>query len=156
MPGGISGLYPSLTKQRKAEAKKKIKEEKMKEEVLDERFELIDTGGELINKILKRIKSPADKNSYKEITEGVKLLSKKSKLMKKDDALKAQYLDRTAFDTIQGVFQVLHLYIISTNEMAFVDDSVEWLRSHENCYSIAARMQKAALARADFSGGKKR
>ena len=64
-------------------------------------------------------------------------------------------MDRTAFDTIQGVFQTLHLYIISTTDMTWIDTVVEWLRTHENSYDIADRMQKAALARADFSNGKK-
>ena len=87
--------------------------------------------------------------------ESLKLLKKKYKLLKKDEALRAQYLDRTAFDTIQGVFQGLHLYIISTNEHDFIDEAVEWLRTHENSYDIADRMQAAALARADFSNGKR-
>ena len=64
-------------------------------------------------------------------------------------------MDRTAFDTIQGIFQTLHLYIISTKEMTWIDTAVEWLRNHENSYDIADRMEKAALARADFSNGKR-
>lgn len=121
----------------------------------DSRFELIESGSTLIKDVLKAIKKPANKESKEKIEESVKLLNKKLKLLKKDEALRAQYMDRTAFDTIQGVFQTLHLYIISTEEMTWIDTVVEWLRNHENSYDIADRMQKAALARADFSNGKK-
>lgn len=121
----------------------------------DKRFELIESGSTLIRDVLKAIKKPANKESKEKIEESVKLLNKKLKLLKKDEALRAQYLDRTAFDTIQGVFQTLHLYIISTTDMTWIDTVVEWLRTHENSYDIADRMQKAALARADFSNGKK-
>ena len=121
----------------------------------DSRFELIESGSTLISDVLKAIKKPANKESKEKIEESVKLLNKKLKLLKKDEALRAQYMDRTAFDTIQGVFQTLHLYIISTEEMTWIDTVVEWLRSHENSYDIADRMQKAALARADFSNGKR-
>ena len=146
MPGGISGLYPSLDKQ-KAEEKAK--------EMEDKRLELIESGSTLIKEVLKAIKKPANRESKDKIEESVRLLNKKLKLLKKDEALRAQYLDRTAFDTIQGVFQALHLYIISTTDMMWIETVVEWLRSHENSYDIADRMQKAALARADFSNGKR-
>jgi len=121
----------------------------------DSRFELIESGAKLIKKTLKEIKKPANKESKEKITESVALLEKKLKLLKKDEALRAQYFDRTAFDTIQGIFQTLHLYIISTDEIETIDTIVAWLRSHENSYDIADRMQKAALARADFSSGMK-
>ena len=121
----------------------------------DTRFELIESGAKLIKAVLKTIKKPANKESKDKISESVALLDKKLKLLKKDEALRAQYMDRTAFDTIQGVFQTLHLYIISTKDDAFIFEVVDWLRSHENSYDIADRMQKAALARADFSNGKK-
>lgn len=121
----------------------------------DTRFELIESGSTLIKDVLKAIKKPANKESKEKIEESVKLLNKKLKLLKKDEALRAQYMDRTAFDTIQGVFQTLHLYIISTTDMTWIDTVVEWLRTHENSYDIADRMQKAALARADFSNGGK-
>lgn len=121
----------------------------------DTRFELIESGSKLIRDMLKAIKKPINKESKEKIQESEKLLTKKLKLLKKDEALRAQYMDRTAFDTIQGVFQCLHLYIISTDDIEFVDRSVEWLRTHENSYDIADRMQKAALARADFSNGKR-
>lgn len=121
----------------------------------DKRFELIESGSTLIRDVLKSIKKPANKDSKEKIEESVKLLNKKLKLLKKDEALRAQYMDRTAFDTIQGVFQTLHLYIISTDEMTWIDSVVEWLRTHENSYDIADRMEKAALARADFSNGKR-
>ena len=121
----------------------------------DTRFELIESGSALISEMLKAIKKPANKDSKAKIQESVKLLNKKYKLLKKDEALRAQYMDRTAFDTIQGIFQTLHLYIISTKEMTWIDTAVEWLRNHENSYDIADRMEKAALARADFSNGKR-
>lgn len=121
----------------------------------DTRFELIESGSKLISEMLRSIKKPANRDSKNKIAESVRVLDKKYKLLKKDEALRAQYLDRTAFDTIQGVFQTLHLYIISTTDMTWIDTVVEWLRSHENSYDIADRMEKAALARADFSNGKK-
>lgn len=121
----------------------------------DSRFELIESGSTLIRDVLKAIKKPANKESKEKIEESVKLLNKKLKLLRKDEALRAQYMDRTAFDTIQGVFQTLHLYIISTTDMMWIDTVVEWLRTHENSYDIASRMEKAALARADFSNGKR-
>lgn len=119
----------------------------------DTRFELIESGAKLIKTILKAVKKPANKESKDKITESVALLEKKLKLLKKDEALRAQYLDRTAFDTIQGVFQTLHLYIISNDDDQYIAETVTWLRTHENSYDIADRMQKAALARADFSNG---
>ena len=121
----------------------------------DTRFELIESGSKLISNMLKDIKKPASKESKEKIQESVKLLNKKFKLLKKDEALRAQYMDRTAFDTIQGVFQCLHLYIISTDTTEWIDTTVAWLRDHENSYDIADRMQKSALARADFSNGKR-
>lgn len=121
----------------------------------DTRFELIESGSKLISEMLKSIKRPANKDSKNKIAESVRVLEKKNKLLKKDEALRAQYLDRTAFDTIQGIFQTLHLYIISTDDFDYVEEAVNWLRSHENSYDIADRMEKAALARADFSNGKK-
>lgn len=121
----------------------------------DKRFELIESGSTLIKEVLKAIKKPASKESKEKIEESVKLLNKKLKLLRKDEALRAQYMDRTAFDTIQGVFQTLHLYIISTTDMMWIETVVEWLRTHENSYDIANRMEKAALARADFSNGKR-
>lgn len=122
----------------------------------DSRFELIESGSALIKKMLKAIKKPASKDSKSKISESVKLLDKKLKLLKKDEALRAQYFDRTAFDTIQGVFQAFHLYIISTSEFEVADEVIVWLRTHENSYDIADRMAKAALARADFSNGGKK
>lgn len=121
----------------------------------DSRFELIESGSKLISNMLKDIKAPANKESKEKLKESVKILNKKLKMLKKDEAIRAQYLDRTAFDTIQGVFQALHLYIISTEDVVYIDLAVDWLRTHENSYDIADRMQKAALARADFANGKK-
>lgn len=118
-------------------------------------MEEIESGIKLMKTVIKSIKSPSDVNSKKEIVESIKLLEKKLKLMKKNEQLKVQYLDRTAFDTVQGVFQALHLYIISVDDDEHIWDCVEWLRSNETAYEIADRMQKAALARADFAGGKK-
>ena len=121
----------------------------------DERFELIESGSTLIKDLLRSIKKPANKESKEQIQESEKLLEKKFKMLKKDESLRVQYLDRTAFDTIQGVFQAFHLYIISTDSDEFVAPTIDWLRTHENSYDIADRMQKRALARADFNGAKK-
>lgn len=117
-------------------------------------MEEIESGIKLMKTVVKGIKNPADANSKKEITNSIKLLEKKLKLMKKNEQLRVQYLDRTAFDTVQGVFQTLHLYIISTDELDDVYECVDWLRRNETAYEIADRMQKAAIARADFAGAK--
>jgi hypothetical protein len=122
----------------------------------DERFELIESGSTLIKDLLRSIKKPANKESKEQIQESVKLLEKKFKMLKKDEGLRVQYLDRTAIDTIQGVFQAFHLYIISTDSDEFVAPTIDWLRTHENSYDIADRMQKRALARADFNNGNKK
>ena len=119
-------------------------------------LEEIDGGIKVIAKLLKDIKSPQDKNSMKELKESLALLKKKAKLLKSNEQLAVQYLDRTAFDTVQGVFQALHLYIISTEFNTGIDEAVEWLRSNETAYDIANRMQAAALARSDFNNGKKK
>lgn len=117
-------------------------------------FEQCKTGANLIKKLLKDIKTPVDKDAVKQLQESVKLLEKKVKMMEKDETLAIQYADRTAFDTVQGVFQAFHLWIISTDRIEMVDDVLNWLRTHENSYEIAARLQARAEARAEFSGAK--
>lgn len=112
------------------------------------------TGAELIKKIVKDIKTPVDKEAVKQLNDNVKLLCKKIKMMEKDENLAIQYADRVAFDTIQGVFQAFHLWIISTSGDKMVGDVMEWLRTNENTYSIAQRLQAKAEARAEFSGAK--
>lgn len=115
-------------------------------------LEQIKSGVELIKKINKSIKKPASGASLKELKTSVALLEKKYKMLKKDENLAIQYMDRTAFDTVQGVFQAFHLYIISVDSDELVYETLEWLREHENCYDIADRMKAAANARADFNG----
>jgi hypothetical protein len=121
------------------------------------RLDHIESGIELMNSTLKWIKTPADKASLKQLKESLSVLKKKLKMLKKDEALQAQYLDRTCYDTVQGVFQTLHLYIISTDgdedEIA-VGNVLTWLRSHETAYDISKRMQANAEKRADFAGAK--
>lgn len=117
-------------------------------------FEQCETGSKLIKKIIKDIKNPVDKEAVKQLQDSVKLLDKKIKMMKKDETLAIQYADRTAFDTVQGVFQAFHLWIISTDGEKMIEEVVEWLRSYENTYSIAKRLQAKAEARAEFSGAK--
>lgn len=108
-------------------------------------------GVKIISSLLKEIKIPADTHAKKELSESLKILRKKQKAMTKDTNLRIQYIDRVCFDTIQGVFQALHLYIISTKSDKMIEPVIKYLRKHENCYSIADRMKKAALARADFN-----
>lgn len=122
---------------------------------MEEKFEHIESGIKVIKAISIAIKKPADKNSIKEIKESIKVLEKKLKMLYKDESLQAQYLDRTCYDTVQGVFQILHLYIISTtgeDDHVVVGEALDWLRTHENAYQIAARMQAAAEKRAEFGG----
>lgn len=121
------------------------------------KFEHIETGNELINKIVKEIKKPADKDSLKKIKESLAILKKKTKMLQKDESLQAQYMDRTCFDVVQGIFQAFHLYIISTDgskDEEIVPETTNWLRTHETAYDISKRMQAAAEKRADFSGAK--
>lgn len=120
-----------------------------------EAFAHIESGSKLIRKIIKAIKKPVQKEGVAQIKDSVDILEKQLKMMKKDEALAVQYIDRCCFNTIQGLFQILHFYIVSTDKNDLIDEAVEWLRAHENCYSIADRMQAAANKRADFSGGKK-
>lgn len=122
----------------------------------DTRQEQIDTGIVLIKNILKKIKKPASVDSLKELKSSVDLLAKKAKMLKKDELLRVQYLDRTAFDTIQGVFQAFHLYIISDDSDEMVGETLTWLRSYEDCYAISERMKAAANNRADFVSGAKK
>lgn len=121
------------------------------------RLDHIESGVELMDEIIKYTKNPADKASLKQLKDSLKTLKKKFKMLVKDDTLQAQYLDRTCYDTVQGVFQTLHLYIISTDgdeDEYIMFRALTWLRSHENAYDISKRMQVAAEKRADFSGAK--
>lgn len=119
-------------------------------------FEQSESGAALINSILKDITNPASKQALKDLKEQLKLLNKKVKMMKKDENLAIQYADRVAFDTIQGVFQAFHLWIISTDDsLNEIPEAVmTWLRTYENTYELAERIQARANARADFMGAK--
>lgn len=121
------------------------------------RLDHIDSGIDLMSKTIKWIKAPADKASLKQLKESLAVLKKKYKMLQKDDALQAQYLDRTCYDTVQGVFQTMHLYIISTDgdeDEIVIGNILTWLRSHETAYEISKRMQANAEKRADFAGAK--
>ena len=121
------------------------------------RLDHIQSGLDLMKDIIKQIKTPADKASLKQLKESVGILEKKFKMLKKDEGLQAQYLDRTCYDTVQGIFQTFHLYVISTNgakDDVIVPTTLGWLRTHETAYEISKRMQAAAEKRADFSGAK--
>lgn len=121
------------------------------------KFDHIESGINLMKLTMKYIKRPADKASLSQLKESLKTLKKKLKMLKKDETLQAQYLDRTCYDTVQGVFQTFHLYIISTddsNDEYAVRDILDWLRTHETAYGISKRMQAAAEKRAEFAGGK--
>lgn len=116
------------------------------------KFEQIESGIKLIEKFIKSIKKPVEKEAVVQIKESTATLKKQLKMMQKDERLVIQFIDRCCFNTIQGVFQILHIYIVSTDETDLIDEAVDWLREHENCYSISARMHKAAEARAEFAG----
>lgn len=122
------------------------------------RLDQIATGVTLISGLVKEIKKPIDKNSLKELKDNLSILRKKYKMLYADESLRPQYLDRTCYDTVQGVFQTFHLYIISTdgkNDEKVVPIVLEWLRGHDTAYEISKRMQDAAMKRADFAGAKK-
>lgn len=121
------------------------------------RLDHIESGLLLMKNALKYIKTPVDKESVKKLKENIKTLEKKLKLLKKDETLQVQYLDRTCYDTVQGVFQTFHLYIISTDgdaDVIVVNEVLNWLRTHETAYEISKRMQAAAEKRADFAAAK--
>lgn len=121
------------------------------------RLDHIESGLLLMKNALKYIKTPVDKESVKKLKESIKTLEKKLKLLKKDETLQVQYLDRTCYDTVQGVFQTFHLYIISTDgdaDVIVVQEVLNWLRTHETAYEISKRMQAAAEKRADFAAAK--
>lgn len=121
------------------------------------RLDHIESGLLMMKNALKYIKTPVDKESVKKLKESIKTLEKKLKLLKKDEALQVQYLDRTCYDTVQGVFQTFHLYIISTDgdaDVIVVNEVLNWLRTHETAYEISKRMQAAAEKRADFAAAK--
>ena len=121
------------------------------------RLDHIESGLLLMKNALKYIKTPVDKESVKKLKESIKTLEKKLKLLKKDETLQVQYLDRTCYDTVQGVFQTFHLYIISTDgdaDVIVVNEVLNWLRTHETAYEIYKRMQAAAEKRADFAAAK--
>lgn len=118
----------------------------------------IKSGVTLIDDTLKHIKKPVDKASFKQLKDSLKVLKKKLAMLEEDDSLHAQYLDRTCYDTVQGIFQTFHLYIISTDgsdDLEVVPFVTSWLRNHETAYDISKRMQAAAEKRAEFSGAKK-
>ena len=121
------------------------------------RLDHIESGLLMMKNALKYIKTPVDKESVKKLKENIKTLEKKLKLLKKDETLQVQYLDRTCYDTVQGVFQTFHLYIISTDgdaDTIVVNEVLNWLRTHETAYEISKRMQTAAEKRADFAAAK--
>lgn len=119
---------------------------------MEETFAIqIKEGIKLIDSLTTIARKPVDATARKQLRDSLKVLKKKYNAMKKDDNLRIQYIDRVTFDTIQGVFQAFHLYIISTEDNSMIEPVVEYLRTYENCYSIAERMQKAAEARADFN-----
>lgn len=118
-------------------------------------YEHIESGKKLIEAMLKSIKKPVDDAALKTLKESMKLLAKKVKMMQKDESLELQYLDRVKFDVIQGVFQALHLYILSSDSNDdVIGETVTWLREHENIYELAQKLQARAEARAEFSGAK--
>lgn len=121
------------------------------------KFLHIESGIILIEDTIKKIKKPEDVASLKQLKESLAVLKKKFKMLKKDESLQAQYLDRTCYDVVQGIFQTFHLYVISTDGSSddkIVPDTLEWLRTHDSAYAISKRLQAAAEKRADFSGAK--
>lgn len=110
-------------------------------------------GIELISDIIKKTKKPIDKASLKSLKDSLKVLKKKYKMMMDDEKLYMQYIDKTMYDVVQGVFQTFHLYIISTtgdDDEEIVGRTLNWLRTHDTAYDISKRIRDAAERQREF------
>jgi hypothetical protein len=70
--------------------------------------------------------------------------------MKKDEGIRMQYEDKVAYSTIQLMFQVFHLAILSNIDEEFADQIIAHIKQTDNVYELAKRIKAAAEARADF------
>lgn len=110
----------------------------------------IDDGIDLINRIVKKLKKPADKDALNVTKETLGTITKQYKVMKKDDTIRVQYEDKVAYSTIQLMFQVFHLAILSNLDEEFAPQIIDHIQKTDNVYELAKRIKAAAEARADF------
>lgn len=110
----------------------------------------IDDGVDLIDRIIKKLKKPADKDALDVTKETLGTIKKQYKVMKKDDAIRMQYEDKVAYSTIQLMFQVFHLAILSDLDEEFAEQIIDHIKHTDNVYELAKRIKAAAEARADF------
>lgn len=113
-------------------------------------MEQIDDGVDLIDRIIKKLKKPADKDALNVTKETLDTIKKQYKVMKKDEGIRMQYEDKVAYSTIQLMFQVFHLAILSNIDEEFADQIIAHIKQTDNVYELANRIKAAAEARADF------
>lgn len=127
--------------------KEVIKDEEVKPWTVIEQTE---RGVELIEKMMKALKKPVNKKALDNTKETVGVIKKQLKAMEKDESIRMQYQDKVAYSTIQLLFQVFHLVILSRVEECFVEDVIAHLQTADNVYTLSERIRAAAEARADF------
>ena len=113
-------------------------------------MEQIDDGVDLIDRIIKKLNKPADKDALNVTKETLETIKKQYKVMKKDEGIRMQYEDKVAYSTIQLMFQVFHLAILSNIDEEFADQIIAHIKQTDNVYELAKRIKAAAEARADF------
>lgn len=113
-------------------------------------IEQTERGIELIEKMMKALKKPVNKKALDNTKETVGVIKKQLKAMEKDESIRMQYQDKVAYSTIQLLFQVFHLVILSRVEEGFVEDVIAHLQAADNVYTLSERIRAAAEARADF------
>ena len=113
-------------------------------------MEQIEDGADLIERIIKKLKKPADKDALDVTKETLDTIKKQHKAMKKDEAIRMQYEDKVAYSTIQLLFQVFHLAILSDLDEEFAPQIINHIKHTDNVYELAKRIKAAAEARADF------
>jgi hypothetical protein len=110
----------------------------------------IDEGVTIINSAVKALKKPVDKDAMANVKETIGVIKKQYKAMEKDDSIRIQYQDKVAYSTIQLMFQVFHLLILSDVEAEFTDRIIDYIKRNDSVYTLAKRIKAAAEARADF------
>jgi len=110
----------------------------------------IDDGVDILESAVKALKKPADKDAMNAVKETLGVIKKQYKAMQKDESIRMQYEDKVAYSTIQLLFQVFHLLILSKAEKEFIDRIIDYIQRNDSVYTLANRIKAAAEARADF------
>ena len=110
----------------------------------------IDDGVDILEAAVKALKKPADKDAMNAVKETLGVIKKQYKAMQKDESIRMQYEDKVAYSTIQLLFQVFHLFILSKSEKEFIDRIIDYIQRNDSVYTLANRIKAAAEARADF------